>query len=533
MKLFHSIILNALITVNVNAFVSPNNFVLKRSKILCAATTTTTTTNQEVDDLLYRSILKEGGSHSIQSQSSQHSSRGSSSISSRRNSIVLPDSSAAPSALFTSSAAVADPSAATLGNDFGVDAAPTTEGSGSSGGVMGDDLLGSSMEAPPYEGGMPSPEERSGSSSGQMSRDDAMQRYGTLGPKYNMKKFFGIKYTTSKYSFRELVDKKEYNTILLTYMVPLVIAATGVMYGVRALTSRYDTRVTGLYDAYAKEMVYHDGDFEEMQMCHNDYRRRLSVWTTPLFGRSLKSKMISKFLEMYVKKKPVSPQSISSLSYVLTMYKFSEEAAASLLCRVAQSSLKEKLASAGKLLFFGERILKSAGGQKALQPIRDMLISSYRSGGKVILETSQKAMAEAAYRNAVSEGGKEQQSLTVGWEVLGLTQETAERIFNEAAEVDFQSRREIQFKGSAKKYDDKGRRINKDGSLENPSDKDDDGEDDSGSGGDGGSSTKANIYECTECGYTLFPAKGREFKFFSSTFRCPECDCGKDKFKGR
>ena len=37
-------------------------------------------------------------------------------------------------------------------------------------------------------------------------------------------------------------------------------------------------------------------------------------------------------------------------------------------------------------------------------------------------------------------------------------------------------------------------------------------------------------YECTKCGYVLFPAAGREFKFFGDDFECPGCGAGKDAF---
>ena len=37
-------------------------------------------------------------------------------------------------------------------------------------------------------------------------------------------------------------------------------------------------------------------------------------------------------------------------------------------------------------------------------------------------------------------------------------------------------------------------------------------------------------YECTNCGYVLFPAAGREFKFFGADFTCPGCGAGKDAF---
>ena len=43
-------------------------------------------------------------------------------------------------------------------------------------------------------------------------------------------------------------------------------------------------------------------------------------------------------------------------------------------------------------------------------------------------------------------------------------------------------------------------------------------------------------YECTHevdgapCGYILFPAAGRESKFFGAGFTCPQCGCGKADF---
>jgi rubredoxin len=35
---------------------------------------------------------------------------------------------------------------------------------------------------------------------------------------------------------------------------------------------------------------------------------------------------------------------------------------------------------------------------------------------------------------------------------------------------------------------------------------------------------------CGNCGFTLFPAKGREWKFFPTDFRCPACGSEKDDF---
>ncbi len=134
-------------------------------------------------------------------------------------------------------------------------------------------------------------------------------------------------------------------------------------------------------------------------------------------------------------------------------------------------------------------------------------------------------MGEAAYRSAVAAGGKKQTEMTIGWEVLGLDKETATAIYEEVAKEGFMSSREAKYgRAYSQKYDDKGRKVDSEGKLENPeeADADDDGDDATPAG---------NVQECTECGYTLFVAEGRDFKFFGANFRCPECGATKDKFK--
>ena len=53
---------------------------------------------------------------------------------------------------------------------------------------------------------------------------------------------------------------------------------------------------------------------------------------------------------------------------------------------------------------------------------------------------------------------------------------------------------------------------------------DDDDADDSGP-------TSGGAKECSNCGYTLFIAAGREGRQFPSGFTCPECGAGRDQFK--
>lgn len=138
-----------------------------------------------------------------------------------------------------------------------------------------------------------------------------------------------------------------------------------------------------------------------------------------------------------------------------------------------------------------------------------------------------RAMAEAAYRAAVQAGGKSQTSLTPGWETLGLDKETAQRVFDDEAEEGFVTDRETMYGGQTTKYDSKGRILDKDGKIADPeeaaaAEKEVEEEE-----------AVSNVYECSECGYTLFVAQGRESKFYGSDFKCPECGAPKEKFEAR
>ena len=158
-------------------------------------------------------------------------------------------------------------------------------------------------------------------------------------------------------------------------------------------------------------------------------------------------------------------------------------------------------------------------------------------------------MAESAYRDAVAEAGAGQTKLTEGWKVLGLGKETATRIFEETKSLGFLSRQELfakdeqDLKAAARAEEQKIREdlvssIDKDGNLIdpdsdvdpdkliNPDDLDKEIEDD-----DDDVPASGGAKECGNCGYTMFIAKGREGRFFSSGFTCPQCGAGRDQFK--
>ena len=159
-------------------------------------------------------------------------------------------------------------------------------------------------------------------------------------------------------------------------------------------------------------------------------------------------------------------------------------------------------------------------------------------------------MAESAYRDAVAEAGAGQTKLTEGWKVLGLDKETATSIFEETKRLGFLSRQELfekdeqDMRDAAREEEQKLKQdlinsIDKDGNLIDPDsdvdpdkliteedlDKEIEDDDDDDAPASGGAK------ECGNCGYTMFIAKGREGRFFSSGFTCPQCGVGRDQFK--
>jgi hypothetical protein len=81
----------------------------------------------------------------------------------------------------------------------------------------------------------------------------------------------------------------------------------------------------------------------------------------------------------------------SSLSYVFSLFKLSEEKAAEILVSLCIDMGDSKVASSGKLLFFGSRILKSPEGKAALAPIKEMIKATYREAAvaETMVDTSQ------------------------------------------------------------------------------------------------------------------------------------------------
>jgi hypothetical protein len=182
------------------------------------------------------------------------------------------------------------------------------------------------------------------------------------------------------------LKKMDLQDIVLTLILPSIALYAAGRFVYNKVADRVQTRTDSFLDAFAREMIYHDGDFDEMNMCIKDFRGKLVY-----LGPTRNDRMLKSYLEAYAKRKTISPQAISSLSYVFTLFGLSEESAARVLVSLCREMGTDKIASAGKLLFLGSRILKSPEGIQALRPIKELIKSTYREAtvAEEMVETSQ------------------------------------------------------------------------------------------------------------------------------------------------
>lgn len=114
-----------------------------------------------------------------------------------------------------------------------------------------------------------------------------------------------------KPSLEKRFKQMDLQDIVITLIIPGIVTFAGLRWGFNKVSSRVTENADTTLDSFAQEMIYHDGNFEEMRMCHADYSRQL-LWMGPRKNDA----MIKRYLQAYAKKKTVSPQSIR---YVLTI----------------------------------------------------------------------------------------------------------------------------------------------------------------------------------------------------------------------
>ena len=108
-----------------------------------------------------------------------------------------------------------------------------------------------------------------------------------------------------KTQMQNFLKGKDFGEIFFTVLVPVIGGYYFTKEAYARLSTRVGTKKEETLEDYANEMIYHDGDFDEMKLAHSDYGKRLAF-----MGPKKSDAMIKTYLESYAKKKTVSPQAI-------------------------------------------------------------------------------------------------------------------------------------------------------------------------------------------------------------------------------
>jgi hypothetical protein len=188
-------------------------------------------------------------------------------------------------------------------------------------------------------------------------------------------------------SFETRIKRMDFQELILLVVIPSVALFAAGRWGYNRVAARLSQTTNALLDSFAREMIYHDGDYEEMKLTVRAYQNKL-LYLGPL----RREKLLQRYLAAYAKRMTITPQAVRSLSFVLfTVFGLDDVVAANTLVNLCRALGTDKISSAGKLLFLGSRVISSVEGKAALNPIKDLIMSTYRdeSVAADLIETSQ------------------------------------------------------------------------------------------------------------------------------------------------
>lgn len=270
---------------------------------------------------------------------------------------------------------------------------------------------------------------------------------------------------------------------------------------------RLRARQTRLVEEFGDVLVYYGTTTDSQQQIIREYKRKLGPGI-------LRGAMYSSFLRSLVTEKPVGPQSIQDAAITKRLLRLGDKKAVQVFNQLG-NELKESPSLLGKLLFLGERLFQPS----TVSGLRLAGLFPYGAGTVVEL---QRNMAERCFKDIVErEIDANGEDIGAPLEVAGVLKieaDEAQQVYATVIAERHKQRELEQESVIAAEAEDRTSRPAVSDSLDFPA-----------RSGEPAKVT-SHAYECSECGYTMFPAAGREFKFYGADFVCPTCGATKDKF---
>jgi rubrerythrin len=283
----------------------------------------------------------------------------------------------------------------------------------------------------------------------------------------------------------------------------------------------YKERQQGLLEEFGATMAAYLGEEREMASTLKLFRGQLGPGshTVPMFVA---------FLKQMAMDRPADIQTILDLKRAVALMQMTPGSLKEAL-PLAMDGLQSQPSTLGKLVFVAERAVPAAATAAELR-------SKFPTWSPETVATLQRAMLENTYREMCNEPDADSAE---NLSILGLTEGEASRLREDVEEkaaaaaaavaaVEEEKREREQLQDAVKKASEYKPRVGRNQGAAKDAPVADDDEDDEVDDADRGDGT--HEYECTKCGYIMFPAAGREFKFYGDDFKCPTCGAGKDSF---
>jgi len=309
-----------------------------------------------------------------------------------------------------------------------------------------------------------------------------------------------------------------------------VAAVAGGYYGVNF----YKNRQSALVEEFALSMMLYWGDDAASKETIKEYKGRLG----PIINGFHKSDMFKKYAITLAESKPLSITSLRDLEANSKALGISRGAVAKAIKQAGVELVPtpdpkdpwerqgNRPSVLGKLLWLTERVFPDPS---TIGSLRGRFPKSY--GGELV-DILQGSLTEQAYKDILDKAGGPKNGLQPGYEELGFTKAEAEACVAKLAEEERIAEEEAARIAAEKAEEEKILKIREaKWSKEGPKKEEEGGDDSEGEDAPIKVDDGAHEYECTKCGFTLFVAKGREFKFYGDDFKCTQCGAGKEDFK--
>lgn len=166
-----------------------------------------------------------------------------------------------------------------------------------------------------------------------------------------------------------LVKGKDFSDVTLTILIPTFVVCLGVKKVSEIGFGKLGEKADKLYEQAATDIAYHVGDYESIENTYKDYKKKLWFNGAPSY---INSEILKRLAAVFCTNVSVTPKSVSSLAYILSLMKISDDEAADSFVEACKEN-PNSMSIAAKVLFYSEVVFKEKSAKKKMTPLLKQL----------------------------------------------------------------------------------------------------------------------------------------------------------------